>query len=89
MARTTGNRGIERDPIANTSYVDGITDFDHRAGCFMTHHDGWDAAPAGAIVAVHVAAADSAGGHAHEHVAWAYGRSLHRDELKFAIVGEE
>jgi len=72
-AETTGtsaaiNRGIKSDAIA---WLEGAYVFAHRiddSSGFVPHDDWRNAAPGRAVVAVNIAAADSAGGYANQQL---------------------
>ena len=68
VALAAGDRGVERDAVADLHAIDGRADFRDDAGRFVAHDDRRNAAAARAVVAVDVAAADAAGGDADEHV---------------------
>ncbi len=81
--------GIEGDAIAFGETGDAEADRGDVSGGFVTHDDRRNAAPRRAIVAVDIAAADAASGHAHENFAGS-GRGNGRiDQFEMTVLGEK
>ena len=62
------NGGVEGDAVALSKSGNIFADICDDPSGFMTHDQRWDATSGGTIVAVHVTAANSAGGDAHQNL---------------------
>ena len=80
------NRGIEGHPIAFREIFDGGVDGGDCSRRFVAHYQRRDAAAGGAVVAVHIAAADAAGGDSDEHFTGSRNRGGHVGEFKMAVA---
>ncbi len=68
-AGSAEDRRVEGDAVAGAEAGDGVAYGSDSAGSLMAHDDWGNASPGGAVVAVNIAAADPASGHADEQVA--------------------
>ena len=88
-ARAAEDRGVKGDAIAGMKSDYAVTDSGDDSRCFVTHHDRWNAAAGGTIVAVHVAAANAACGHLNEEFA-ERGRGLRQiEQLQMLVLAEQ
>jgi hypothetical protein len=68
-AGSTENGRVERDSVAFRKSTYAHSHSGDCSGGFVSHYNGRDAPAGGTIVAVNVAAADSASGYSYEHLA--------------------
>jgi len=83
--RAAVNRGVKRDAVARLKVGHVSANVFYDSSGFMAHHDRWDAAPGRAVVAVNIAAADSAGGYANQQLVSADSRYRNVRDLKMTI----
>ena len=88
LALAAVDSGVEGDAVAGGEGGHGGADGFDRAGGLVAHDDGRQAAAGGTVKAVDVAAADAAGGDAHQEVVGREGGHRERLELELAIGGE-
>ena len=89
VARATRNCRIHGHAVARPNARHCHANFYNDTGSFMTHHERWPAAPRRTVVAVDIAAANTAGVNRDEHVMRANGWLIQRLELKTAVVGKK
>ena len=80
--------GVESDAIAFGKILYGFADRADVASGFVSHDDRRNAAAGGAIVTVHVATTDAAGGYANEDFVRAGSRLRQIGDFKMAVLGE-
>jgi hypothetical protein len=83
----TVNRRIKRDAVARSKITYICTDSFHNAGRFVSHDNGWNAASRGAVIAVNIAAADSACRYANEELVGAERWDRKIGEFKMSVLG--
>jgi len=86
-ASATINRGIKSDAVAGSKITYICTDSFHNAGRFVPHDNRWNAASGRAVIAVNIAAADSAGRHANEELVGAERWDRKIGEFKMSVLG--
>ena len=81
--------GVEGDAIAAFQVANVGAGALHHAGRFVSHDERRNAASGGSVQAVDVAAADSAGADANQHVVGPDLRLVHLDHFQFHVFGEQ
>lgn len=84
-ASSARNRGIKGYTVALGPSGDLWPNTCNSAGSFVAHHNGWNAAAGASVVAMHVAAANTAGRHLHQKLARARGWLGEIGNLQMAI----
>ena len=83
------NRRIEGDPVARLVAGDARAHGRNHAGCFMSHHQWRNAPSRRSIVPMHIAPADSARRHAHQHLLIARLRPRHFCNGKLSVCFQQ
>ena len=80
--------GIKGNPIARAEALDRATSCFDDARRFMAHHDGRNAPPGTAVIAVHIAAANAAGFHPDQQIGRPRVRTFKIDQFKVLVFGK-